>query len=219
MSEATPSTIGAGSLFVIVAPSGAGKTSLIAAMLAERPAVELSVSFTTRAPRPGEVDGRDYHFVDRVEFERRRDAGEYLEWAEVHGNLYATSREWIARRIAAGRDLVLEIDWQGAAQVRALFPDAIGVFIAPPSLEALRDRLVRRGQDSAAVIEGRMASARSELQHAGGFQYVIINQEFATALRQLVSIVDCAGLRFDKQRAREPQLFARLFSTPELPDS
>ncbi len=202
---------GAGSLFVIVAPSGAGKTSLVRAMMNERPAVELSISCTTRAPRPGESDGRDYWFIDRAEFEQRRDAGEFLEWAEVHGNLYGTSRQWIASRIAAGKDIVLEIDWQGAVQVQQLFPDAIGVFIAPPSMETLRERLERRGQDSDEVIERRMTAARGELDQAHRFQYVIINQEFATALQQLICLVDSAGLRFEKQQAREPNLFDRLF--------
>jgi len=206
---------GAGSLFVIVAPSGAGKTSLVRAMMQERPAVELSVSFTTRAARPGELHGRDYWFVDRADFEQRRAAGEFLEWAEVHGNLYGTSRNWIAQRIAAGHDIVLEIDWQGAVQVQRLFPDTVGVFIAPPSLDALRERMQRRGQDTAEVIEQRMAAARSELAQAGRFQYVIINQEFATALRQLISIVDSAGLRFERQRAREPELFDRLFASAQ----
>jgi guanylate kinase len=202
---------GAGSLFVVVAPSGAGKTSLVRAMMEERPDVELSISFTTRAPRPGEENGRDYWFIDRADFEARRDSGEFLEWAEVHGNLYGTSRDWIASRIAAGKDIVLEIDWQGATQVQRLFPDAIGVFIAPPSMQALRERLQRRGQDSEQVIERRMAAARGELDQAHRFQYVIINQEFAKALQQLLCIIDSAGLRFEKQRSREPQLFDSLF--------
>lgn len=197
----------AGSLFVVVAPSGAGKTTLVRALLEQRPGIELSVSCTTRAPRAGERDGVDYRFVDRAEFERLRSAGEFLEWAEVHGNLYGTSRRWIAARLAEGRDIVLEIDWQGALQVQAIFPDAIGVFIAPPSMQALRERLERRGQDGADVIERRMLAAREELAQAPAFQYVIINQEFRTALQQLSSIVDVARLRFAKQRARERQLF------------
>jgi guanylate kinase len=212
---APPPDTGAGSLFVVVAPSGAGKTSLVHAMMRERPSVELSVSFTTRAPRPGEVNGRDYHFVDRADFERRRDAGEFLEWALVHGNYYATSRAWIAQRIAAGADILLEIDWQGAVQVQRLFPEAVGIFIAPPSIETLRERLQRRGQDSPEVIERRIANATGELQQADRFQYVIINQDFATALQQLLSIVDSARLRFGKQRARNPALFARLFPPRE----
>jgi guanylate kinase len=205
----------AGSLFIVVAPSGAGKTSLVRAMMDQRPAVELSVSFTTRAPRPGEVDGRDYRFVGREDFERRRAAGEFLEWAEVHGNLYGTSRAWIAERMAAGVDIVLEIDWQGAVQVMEIFPDAVGIFIAPPSLEALRERLERRGQDSAEVIERRLRAATVELAQAHRFEYVIINQDFATAVRQLTGIVDCAALRFSRQYARQPALFARLLAEPD----
>lgn len=205
---------GAGSVFVVVAPSGAGKTSLVNALLRARSGIELSISFTTRAPRPGETDGTEYWFIDRAQFERRRDAGEFLEWAEVHGNLYGTSREWIAGRTAAGVDIVLEIDWQGASQVFALFADAVGIFIAPPSLEALGERMRARGQDPEQVIERRLAAAKGELARAERFQYVIINQEFATALEQLLSVVDSARLRFSKQRAREPELFARLFEPP-----
>ncbi len=199
-----------GSLFVVAAPSGAGKTSLVRALLEEAPLVQLSVSYTTRPPRPGEVDGRDYFFVDRAGFERRRDAGEFLEWAEVHGNLYATSRPWIEDRIAAGVDIVLEIDWQGAVQVQRLFADAVGVFIVPPSTAALRERLTRRGQDSPEVIERRVAAAQAELKQAHRFQYVIINQDFATALGDLRTIVAAARLRFPKQQARHPATFAAL---------
>ncbi len=200
----------AGSLFVVTAPSGAGKTSLLRALLADAPLMQLSVSFTTRAPRPGEIDGRDYFFVDRPEFERRREAGEFLEWAEVHGNLYATSRTWIEGRIEAGVDIVLEIDWQGATQVQRLFPDAIGVFIVPPSIGVLRERLTQRGQDSVEVIEQRVAAAQAELRQAHRFQYVIINQDFASALADLRTIVQAARLRFAKQQARHPATFAAL---------
>ncbi|HMN66130.1 MAG TPA: guanylate kinase, partial [Burkholderiaceae bacterium] len=161
-------------------------------------------------PRPGEVDGRDYFFVDAAGFERRREAGEFLEWAEVHGNLYATSRAWIEDRIAAGVDIVLEIDWQGAVQVQRLFPDAIGVFIVPPSIGVLRERLTQRGQDTAEVIERRVAAAEAELKQAHRFQYVIINQDFASALADLRTIVDAARLRFTKQQARHPATFAAL---------
>lgn len=199
-----------GSLFVVAAPSGAGKTSLVRALLADAPLMQLSVSFTTRAPRPGEVDGRDYFFVDQPEFERRREAGEFLEWAEVHGNLYATSRTWIEGRIDAGVDIVLEIDWQGATQVQRLFPDAIGVFIVPPSIGVLRERLTQRGQDSTEVIEQRVAAAQAELRQAHRFQYVIINQDFASALADLRMIVQAARLRFAKQQARHPATFAAL---------
>jgi len=200
----------AGSLFVVAAPSGAGKTSLVRALLADAPLMQLSVSFTTRAPRPGEVEGRDYFFVGQPEFEQRREAGEFLEWAEVHGNLYATSRTWIEGRIEAGVDIVLEIDWQGATQVQRLFPDAIGVFIVPPSIGVLRERLTQRGQDSAEVIEQRVAAAQAELRQAHRFQYVIINQDFASALADLRMIVQAAHLRYAKQHARHPATFAAL---------
>ena len=196
MTESVPRP---GSLFVVAAPSGAGKTSLVRALLADAPLMQLSVSFTTRTPRPGEVDGRDYFFVDAAGFERRREAGEFLEWAEVHGNLYATSRAWIEDRIAAGVDIVLEIDWQGAVQVQRLFPDAIGVFIVPPSIGVLRERLTQRGQDTAEVIERRVAAAEAELKQAHRFQYVIINQDFASALADLQTIVDAARLRFTRR--------------------
>jgi guanylate kinase len=204
-----------GSLFVIVAPSGAGKTSLVRALLERDPSIGLSVSYTTRPARHGEIDGVHYHFVDQVEFDRRRAAGEFLEWALVHGNHYGTSRAWIADQIASGTDIVLEIDWQGAAQVRRMFPDAVSVFIAPPSLEVLRQRLTARGQDSPEVIERRMAAARSELEHAGECQYVIINQDFAVACQALVGIADAARCRFPQQRSRHPALFAELGMTRE----
>lgn len=196
-----------GSLFAVVAPSGAGKTSLVKALLAARPRIALSVSFTTRAPRAGEVDGIDYHFVDRADFDRRLAADEFLEWAEVHGNRYGTSRRWIEEQMTAGTDILLEIDWQGAAQVQRLFPDAVGIFIAPPSIAELRERLVRRGQDADAEIERRVATALDELRQMDRFEYVIINQEFATAQQQMLAIVDAAALRHDKQKSRFPALF------------
>ena len=205
---------GSGSVFLIVAPSGAGKTSLVKAMLQRRPQMELSVSFTTRAPRPGEQPGVDYHFVSHDEFLRRRDNGEFLEWAQVHDNFYATSRDWIARRVVAGRDIVLEIDWQGASQVQRLMPAVIGIFIAPPSVDELRARLLHRAQDAPAVIERRVAAAQSELSQAHRFQYVIINQDFDVALGQLLSIVDGAALRFAQQQARHPALFRNLLGDP-----
>ncbi len=207
----------AGSLFVVAAPSGAGKTSLVRALLADRPLLQLSVSFTTRAPRAGETHGRDYYFVDSTEFERRREAGEFLEWAEVHGNLYATSRRWIEERMRAGVDIVLEIDWQGAVQVQQLFADAVGVFIVPPSIDALRERLEQRGQDSAEVIERRVAAARAELKQARRFQYVIINQDFATALGELRTLVEAARLRLSRQRARHPATFRALGIADDAP--
>jgi guanylate kinase len=196
-----------GSLLIVVAPSGAGKTSLVRAMLAARTGIRLSVSFTTRAPRPGENDGVDYFFVSRDEFEQRRQRGEFIEWAEVHGNLYGTSRAWLDGQMARGMDVVLEIDWQGARQIRRAYPQALSVFIAPPSMAVLRQRLTDRGQDSAATIERRLAGARSELQHAGECQYVIINQDFAIASQSLTGILDAARCRFGQQRRKAPALF------------
>jgi guanylate kinase len=199
-----------GSLLIVVAPSGAGKTSLVRALLAARDGIRLSISTTTRAPRAGERDGVDYFFVSAEEFSARRDRGEFLEWAQVHGNLYATSRAWIEQQIARGVDIALEIDWQGARQIRRIFPHALSVFIAPPSMAVLRERLTQRGKDSADVIEQRLAAARSELKHAGECQYVIINQDFAAASRSLVGIADAARCRFAQQQRRLPALFAEL---------
>ncbi|ODT36265.1 MAG: guanylate kinase [Lautropia sp. SCN 70-15] len=205
-----PHPVRAGSLFVVAAPSGAGKTSLVRALLDREPRMQLSVSFTTRAPRPGEIEGRDYFFVDRAGFEQRREDGEFLEWAEVHGNLYATSRRWIEERMAAGVDIVLEIDWQGAVQVQRLYPDAVGIFIAPPSMQALHERLVARGQDSVEVIAQRVSAAEAELEQAHRFQYVIINQDFTRALGELLTIVKAARLRFAQQKARHAETFDAL---------
>jgi guanylate kinase len=182
----------------------------VRALLAQQPQMQLSVSFTTRMPRPGEREGVDYCFVDHREFDRRRAADEFLEWAEVHGNLYATSRAWIDQRIAAGVDIVLEIDWQGALQVQKLYPEAIGVFIVPPSIETLRERLTGRDQDSSEVIERRVAAAEAELKQAHRFQYVIINQDFARALGELATIVEASRLRYSRQTARHPDTFAAL---------
>jgi guanylate kinase len=200
----------AGSLLIVAAPSGAGKTSLVRHLLQARPKVRLSVSFTTRPPRPGEIDGRDYFFVDKARFEALRDAGQLLEWALVHGNLYGTSRAWIEAQMDEGNDIVLEIDWQGAAQVMSDFSSAVGIYILPPSMAALRERLIGRGQDAAEVIERRLAAAKTELEQAYRFQYVIINQDFNVAADELIAIADVARLRFDRQLAAEPALFRDL---------
>jgi len=196
----------AGSLFIICAPSGAGKTSLVNALLEREPDIELSVSYTTRPPRAGEEDGREYHFVSRDVFLAMASRGEFLESAEVHGNLYGTSQSWINERRATGRDIVLEIDWQGAQQVRRLVPGAIGVFIVPPSLQILRKRLTARGQDSAEVIERRLANAREEIGHVEEFDYVIINQTFDVAVVDLVSIVRAQRLKLVTQLDRYSDL-------------
>ena len=196
----------AGSLFIVCAPSGAGKTSLVNALLEREPDIELSVSYTTRPPRAGEDDGREYHFVSRDVFLAMASRGEFLESAEVHGNLYGTSQSWINERRATGRDIVLEIDWQGAQQVRRLVPGAIGVFIVPPSLQILRKRLTARGQDSAEVIERRLANAREEIGHVEEFDYVIINQTFDVAVVDLVSIVRAQRLKLITQLDRYSDL-------------
>ena len=199
-----------GNVFMVVAPSGAGKSTLVNALLAADPALRLSVSFTTRPPRPGENDGREYHFVSIAEFGQRRARGEFLESAEVHGNYYATSRAWIEEQARAGHDVLLEIDWQGARQVKAAFAAAVGIFILPPSIEALRARLHKRGQDPQNVIERRLVAAGSEIAHAPEFDYVIVNEDFAVALAQLTAIVNAARLRFASQAARRHELFAAL---------
>jgi guanylate kinase len=178
-----------GKLFVITAPSGAGKTSLIKALLEDEPGLKLSTSYTTRKPRPGEQNGREYHFVDEPTFLAMRDRGEFLENAEVHGNRYGTSRKVISETLERGQDLILEIDWQGARQVRSLYPECIGIFVLPPSLEELERRLRSRGQDAEAVIRERLANAQAELAHAGEFKYAIINKDFNIARQELASIV------------------------------
>lgn len=191
-----------GKLFIICAPSGAGKTSLVNALLEREPDLELSVSYTTRPPRQGEQDGREYHFVSRETFVRMAEQGDFLESAEVHGNLYGTSQAWIEARTREGRDILLEIDWQGAQQVRRLVADVTTVFILPPSLEILRRRLTARGQDSSAVIERRLVNAREEIAHVEEFDYVIINQSFDVAVVDLVSIVRATRLQVTAQLTR-----------------
>ena len=200
---------GAGSIFMVVAPSGAGKSTLVNALLARDPGIALSVSATTRPPRPGDRDGREYHFLSVEEFLRRRDAGEFLESAEVHGNYYGTSRVWIERQMAAGIDVLLEIDWQGARQVKRLFPSAIGIFILPPSIDALEARLHKRGQDTPQVITRRLVAAASEIAHAPESDFVIINEVFDDALAQLTAVVAAARLRCGVQALRHRDLFAQ----------
>lgn len=205
-----PANASSGSLFMVVAPSGAGKSTLVNALLAQEPAIKLSISYTTRPPRPSEQDGREYHFTSAEDFLARRKASEFLESAEVHGNYYGTSRLLIAEQIKAGTDVLLEIDWQGAHQVKQQFPHAVGIFILPPSIAALEERLKKRGQDEPHVISRRILAADSEIAHAPEFEYVIINQEFATALSELTAIVKAARCRFAQQAARNASLFAQL---------
>jgi guanylate kinase len=196
----------AGDLFVVVAPSGAGKTSLVNAMLEVERGIRLSVSYTTRAPRAGEVEGREYHFVAREAFEAMIAAGDFLEHANVYGNYYGTSRRWIERELEGDHDVLLEIDWQGARQVRKLFPGMVGIFILPPSLVELRRRLTARGKDSAEVIEKRMASAREEISHVLEFEYIIVNEQFDVALADLQAVVRAARLSRDRRGSRLSRL-------------
>jgi guanylate kinase len=199
-----------GSLFMVSAPSGAGKSTLVNALLQQEPSIKLSISYTTRAPRPGEQNGREYHFTSVDDFLARRSAGEFLESAEVHGNYYGTSRIWIEEQMKAGTDVLLEIDWQGAQQIRKQFPRAASIFILPPSIDALEERLKKRGQDEEHVITRRILAAGGEIAHASEFEYVIINQEFATALSELTAIVKATRCRFAQQAARNTSLFAQL---------
>ena len=199
-----------GTLYIVSAPSGAGKTSLVAALLKADPEVRLSVSHTTRAPRPGEVDGREYNFVPLAEFERMEHAGEFLESALVFGNRYGTSLTWLSARIAEGSDILLEIDWQGAAQVRKLKPETVTIFILPPSLEVLEQRLTGRGTDAPDVIARRLAAAREEIAHVVDFDYVIINEGFERAVQDLTGIVRAERLKRARQFEHHPDLINRL---------
>jgi len=196
-----------GLLFAVTAPSGAGKSSLIRALMAADPGIALSVSYTTRAPRPGEQDGREYHFVDPASFSAMLERGEFLESAEVHGHRYGTSQKVIDQTRASGRDLVLEIDWQGAAQVRLLHPDTIGIFILPPSMAELERRLRARAQDAEAVIRRRMQNAVEEMSHAAEFKYAIINKDFDDALQDLRAVVRAERALTARQLARHPDIF------------
>lgn len=199
-----------GNLFIITAPSGAGKTSLVKELIAADPNVQLSISYTTRPPRPGEVDGKDYHFVSLETFMEMLAKGEFLESAEVYGNRYGTSQTWINRETAIGKDILLEIDWQGAAQVRKLLPEAIGIFILPPTLDTLRSRLKNRSQDSDEVIERRMQAAREDISHVSEFDYVIINNDFKEAVQDLLATVRAERLTVTKQLARHSNLITQL---------
>jgi len=195
-----------GNLIVVSAPSGGGKTSLVNAVLADDPELVLSISFTTRPPRPGEQDGREYHFVDAATFEAMLERGEFLECAEVHGNRYGTSQKWIEEMRACGKDVVLEIDWQGAQQVRRLYGGTMTVFLLPPSMPELERRLRARAQDSDAVIRQRLEKAVEEISHALEYDYVIINNTFEEARRDLAAVVRAGRLTLSQQIARNPDL-------------
>jgi guanylate kinase len=213
MSITTRSPGASGCLFVVAAPSGGGKSSMVNALLEREPGIRLSVSYTTRPPRPGESAGNHYHFVDVPQFGVLKDHGEFLEQAFVHGNWYATSATWLKAQVVAGQDVLLEIDWQGAAQVRRLIPDSVHIFILPPSIDALRERLTKRAQDPPDVIEQRLDAAREEMRHCGDFDYVIMNQDFARAVDDLSAIVRAARLTAARQQVRHAKALAQLLST------
>lgn len=196
-----------GNLFIISAPSGAGKSSLVNALLSNHKDIVLSLSCTTREPRPGEQNNREYMFVSIDQFNQMRDNNELLEWAQVHGNYYGTPNKLVTESLNKGLDVILEIDWQGAQQIKQNHPQAIGIFILPPSIDTLEQRLLKRGQDSQEVIARRVAAANKEIEHAPEFEYVIINQEFNLALQQLSQIVNTARLQYNSQLAGNLSLF------------
>ena len=199
-----------GRLFLVTAPSGAGKSSLGNALLQLEPSIKLSISHTTRAPRPGEENGREYHFVTVEEFEAMKARGDFLESALVHGNYYGTSRVWIEEQMKAGNDVLLEIDWQGARQVRERFAGTVGIFVLPPSIEALEWRLHHRGTDSEQTITRRLLGAGAEMAHAPEFEYVIINEDFDAALAQMRAVVIASRLAYGQQAVRHRDTLAAL---------
>lgn len=199
-----------GTLFVISAPSGAGKTSLVSEMLRQDEQLGVSVSHTTRAMREGEQDGVNYHFVSRGEFEAMIGRGEFLEHADVFGNYYGTSQIWVRDTLARGQDVILEIDWQGAEQVRRLLPECVSMFIVPPSAEVLRQRLVGRGTDAPEVVERRLSEAEEECRHAVEFDYLVVNDDFSVALADLLAIVRSRRLKMSVQQVRHSRLLAGL---------
>jgi guanylate kinase len=212
MTITTQGPSASGCLFVVAAPSGGGKSSMVTALLEREPGIRLSVSYTTRPPRPGEQNGVHYHFVDNIRFQELQAKGEFLESAYVHGNWYATSATWLRDQVMHGQDVLLEIDWQGARQVRRLIPDSVHIFILPPSMAALRERLEKRGQDPADVIDRRIEAAREEMRHVGDFDYVIMNQDFARAVDDLAVIVRAARLATARQQVRHAKVLAELLA-------
>lgn len=201
-----------GNLFTVSAPSGAGKTSLVSALVQSMTDVQVSISHTTRPMRPGEVDGVNYHFVSHDQFNQKLGNGDFLEYAEVFGNKYGTCQDFVEQTLAAGRDVILEIDWQGARQVRRLMPETTAIFIMPPSRQTLQDRLSNRAQDPEEVIAARMKAAISEMSHYVEADYLVVNDVFDQALQEIRSIVTAARLRLDRQRIRHGHLLTELLS-------
>lgn len=201
-----------GTLYVISAASGAGKTSLVAALLEQVPGIEVSVSHTTRTPREGEKNGVNYHFVDKVKFETMVEAGEFIESATVFGNMYGTSRQHIQEQLLKGKDVILEIDWQGARQIRQLMTDCRSIFIVPPSIAALRERLTSRGQDDETVINQRMREAVSEMSHYVEFEYLIVNDDFDEARENLAAIIMGERMLLEHQQQKHADLLVELLT-------
>ena len=201
-----------GTLFTVSAPSGAGKTSLVAALLEQCQGIQVSVSHTTRPMRPGEQDGQSYHFVTQAAFEEMLNRAAFLEHARVFNHYYGTSQQWVDEKLATGTDVILEIDWQGAAQIKRLRPQAVSVFILPPSRDALLQRLTNRGQDDEATITRRMEQATSEISHYGEADYIVVNDRFERALEELEALVECQRLRCEAQIQRHQGLLTELLT-------
>ena len=201
-----------GTLYIVSAPSGAGKTSLVKQLLDRDPKICVSISHTTRTARPGEINGKDYHFVDHQHFDTMINQGDFLEYAEVFTNKYGTSQQWVQETLATDMDVILEIDWQGAEQVRKLMPDAVSIFILPPSRKALEERLTNRGQDSQEVIDHRMQQAVSEMSHYHEFDYLVINDDFQQALNELAAIFTAGRQKLDRQQPRRQEMISELLS-------
>lgn len=197
-----------GNLYVVAAPSGAGKTSLVKALVESMPGITVSISHTTRQKRPGEIDGVNYHFIDQAEFQRMIDHQDFLEHAIIFDNLYGTSKSWVEQTLASGKDVILEIDWQGHQQIKQLFSSSIGIFILPPSMKILEERLVKRNQDKPETIEKRLADAKETLSHMSEFDYVIVNDEFDTAQNELKIIIEAGRLLQKRQAGKYARLIA-----------
>lgn len=203
-----------GTLFIISAPSGAGKTTLVSALLEKTPDLEVSVSHTTRPRRSKEANGENYFFVDEATFEQMMEDNAFLESARVFGNYYGTSREWVEQKLASGTDVILEIDWQGAELVRKSFPKSVSIFIIPPSIATLKERLNRRNQDQPEVIARRVAEAKLEISHYQTFEYLVVNRHFPTALSNLSSIIQAERLRINRQQVEQAALLRGLLDEP-----
>lgn len=203
----TATPLSGSTLFIVTAPSGAGKSSLLKALTKQDPALGLSISHTTRSPRPGEENGREYHFITVADFLEKQQKGDFLESAEVHGNYYGTSRSSVLERLSSGKDTLLEIDWQGAMQIKKLITETVSIFILPPSIATLEERLHKRGQDSTEVISNRVLAANEEISHASSFDYVIINDDFDLALSELSAIVKATRCKLLRQIVNHAELF------------